>query len=157
MRTFQEFLYGAPDHIESRPAAWPKTLLLGRVFLSIIFVMSGIGKVMDWSGNAAAMRAEGLMAVPVLLLGAILIEVFGGLALMTGTATRLAALALVVFLIPTTLLFHDFWTYQDQLRQMQMSHFLKNLSIMGGLLVVAAHGPGAMSVDQRLHPQVTRK
>lgn len=121
---------------------------LGRVLLSAIFVMSGVHKVMAWSGTAESMRGEGMVMVPLLLAGAIVFEIGGGLSVLLGCWARWGAAALVVFLIPTTLIFHDFWTYEGAEQQAQMIHFMKNLAIMGGLLVVLGFGAGPVSVDQ---------
>lgn len=123
---------------------------IGRFLLSLIFIMSGIGKLFDWSGTAAYMRSEGMVAVPFFLIMAVLFEVLGGLSLLLGFKARWGALALIVFLIPTTLIFHDFWTYGDpQMRQLQMINFMKNLSIMGGLFLVFSLGPGSLSLDAK--------
>ena len=114
----------------------------GRFLLSLIFVMSGVHKIMAWDQTATQMEGEGMPAVPLLLVGAIAFELLGGLSVMLGVKARIGAVALFLFLIPTTLIFHDFWTYEGQEQQMQMINFMKNLAIMGGLLVVAARGPG---------------
>ena len=121
--------------------------LLARIALSTIFLMSGIGKIMDWSGTAATMEREGMVAIPFFLACAIVCEIAGGAGLLAGFVTRGAAGLLVIFLIPTTLIFHDFWTYDGQQRTVQMINFLKNLAIMGGLLKFVATGAGAYSVD----------
>ncbi len=122
--------------------------VIGRFLLSLIFIMSGMGKLFDWSGTAAYMQSEGMVAIPFFLTMAILFEVLGGLSILLGFKARWGALALIVFLIPTTLIFHDFWTYDDpQMRQLQMINFMKNLAIMGGLFLVFSLGPGSLSLD----------
>lgn len=123
--------------------------LMGRLLLCSIFLLSGVGKIMDWPGTQRYMSSEGMPAVPVFLALAILFEIGGGLSLLAGWKARLGALALIVFLIPTTLIFHDFWTYAGQARQMQMINFLKNLAIIGGLAQVTAFGAGRFSLDAR--------
>jgi len=129
------------EHLKS--FAW----LAGRILLSLIFLLSGAMKVMNWSATADQMTAEGMVAVPFFLFGAIAFELVGGFALLFGCKTRLGALALLVFLIPVTLIFHDFWTYEGQAMQNQMQHFMKNVTIMGGLLTLAAAGAGPISFD----------
>jgi len=124
----------------SAPGNW--SACLGRVLLSLIFVMSGVHKVMAPDETAAQMENEGMPAVQLLLIGAVLCELAGGLSVMLGVKARWGAALLIVFLIPTTLIFHDFWTYEGQEQQMQMAHFMKNLAIMGGLLLVTGLGPG---------------
>lgn len=125
---------------------------LGRVLLSAIFIMSGIHKIFSWNETSEQMTNEGMFLVPLLLLGAIVLEVGGGLSILVGYWARVGAAALVVFLIPTTLIFHDFWTYEGQEQQAQMMHFVKNLAIMGGLLLVLGFGAGPISVDDRSNP-----
>lgn len=88
--------------------------------------------------------------VSLFLLGAIALEVLGGASIVLGFKARLGALLLIVFLIPATLIFHNFWAFGLQQMQEQMVHFLKNLSILGGLLFVATHGAGSFSLDSRL-------
>jgi putative oxidoreductase len=123
------------------------TELAARIFISTIFLLSGVGKIMNWSGAAESMSKEGMVAVPLFLAGAVAIELGAGVALLAGCWTRAAATALIVFLVPTTLIFHDFWTFEEQERQMQMISFLKNVAILGGLLKFAADGAGRVSFD----------
>lgn len=122
---------------------------LGRVLLSAIFLMSGANKIMNWSKTAEHMEGEGMQYVPFLLAAAIVFEIGGGLSLLLGCWARLGAFLLIVFLIPTTLIFHDFWTYEGSEQQTQMINFMKNLAIMGGLLIVFALGAGRLRVTGR--------
>jgi len=110
----------------------------GRVLLALIFVLSALGKLADWSGTAAYMAAKSMPLVPLFLAAAIVLELGGGLAVLTGRGARLGAVALVVFLVPTTLIFHNFWAAAGIERQNQLAHFMKNVAIVGGLLLVAA-------------------
>lgn len=118
-------------------------ILAGRILLSLIFVMSGFGKIADWNGTAGYMASKGTVAIAFFLPAAITVELLGGLAVLTGFHARWGALLLFLFLIPVTAIFHDFWTLSDMDRQMQTIHFMKNLAIMGGLLIVAGSGPGS--------------
>jgi putative oxidoreductase len=122
-------------------------LLLGRLLISMIFILAGFGKFMDYSATAEYMASKGMSLVPVFLVAAALIEIIGGLAVLFGVKTRWGAALLLFFLIPTTLIFHDFWNFEDANRQVQMIEFLKNLAIMGGLLYVLCHGAGRISID----------
>jgi len=97
------------------------------------------------------MADKGMPAVPVFLVGAILCEIGGGLSLLLGCKARLGALLLFLFLIPTTLVFHNFWDYQGAEQKMQMINFMKNLAIMGGLALVVGFGPGPISVDRGMN------
>ncbi len=122
-------------------------LLAGRFGLSVIFLVSGLGKLASWNGTVAYASAKG---VPVILLaGATALEVLGALSLLAGWKTRWGVAALVAFLVPVTLVFHNFWAYQGAEAQLQTVQFLKNFSIGGGLLAVLGAGPGAFSVDAR--------
>lgn len=123
--------------------------LAGRVLLALIFIVSGAGKIPGWEGTAGYMASKGLPMVPLLLAATIAIELGGGLMIAAGWKARWAAIAIFVFLIPVTFIFHAFWGIDAAQAQGQMTHFLKNVSIMGGLLLVAAYGPGAWSVDRR--------
>jgi len=131
-----------PDY--ANPAAF-----IGRILLALIFVVSGVGKITGYAGTAAVMAAKGLPIVDVLLPLTIAVELGGGLLLALGWKARWAAAALFLFLIPTTLIFHQFWGLEPKLAQMQKIHFLKNVAIMGGMLMVLAIGAGRWSVDRK--------
>ncbi len=121
------------------------TLLAARILLSLIFVVAGIDKIFNWEGMAQFMASKGMPVAFFFLAGAIVVEVFGGLSLLLGVKARIGAWALFLFLIPTTLIFQNFWSGGSLMGQ--ILEFLKNLSIMGGLLAVAIAGPGAWSFD----------
>ena len=122
--------------------------LLGRIMLALIFVVSGFGKLTGYEGTAAYMAGAGLPAVTILLPLTILIELGGGLLLMIGWRTRMVATIMFLFLIPVTLVFHGSAADPAQAR-MQAIHLMKNISIMGGMLMLVAFGPGGWSVDGR--------
>ncbi len=113
-------------------------IVLGRIFLGLIFIASGIGKIFDWSGTSAYMDAKCMPLVPVFLVLAILLELAGGLSVATGYRQKWGAIALILFLVPATLIFHAFWSYPDEEQKIQMIMFMKNLSILGGLLLLIA-------------------
>ena len=121
--------------------------LLGRILLSAIFIISGVSKLFNWATTSQFMAMHGVPMPSLFLLGAILIEIVGGLSLLLGFRARQGAALLFLYLIPVTLIFHDFWALGGADRQMQMINFLKNISIMGGLLEVVALGAGRMSLD----------
>lgn len=125
-------------------------VLAGRVLLSAIFISSGISKIFNWEGTAGYMASAGMPLVPLFLLGAIGIEILGGLSVLLGLFPRLGALALAGFLVPTTLIFHNFWAFAGQMRELQMISFMKNLAILGGLLIVLGLGAGPFGLDRRL-------
>lgn len=124
--------------------------LVGRMLVAAIFVLSGINKMADFASTSAMMSSVGLPMAELLLVATILIEVVGGLMLVIGWQTRYAALALLLFMIPVTAVFHNPWaSAESALMQQQMIHFLKNLAIMGGLLNLMAFGAGAYSAETR--------
>lgn len=126
------------------------TALAGRILLAAVFVLSGFNKLSNFSGTAGFMAGAGLPIAEVLLVLTILIEIIGGLMLVTGYRTRLAALILFLFMIPVTLVFHNPATATDAaMAQQQTIQLLKNLAIMGGILQLWAFGPGAISLDTR--------
>ncbi len=123
------------------------TLLAARIGIGVIFLVSGFGKVAGWSGAVAHAGSKGVPAI--LLAGATALEIFGAVSLLAGWKTRWGAAALIVFLVPVTLVFHNFWAAQGTELQLQMIQFLKNVAIGGGLLAVIGAGPGAFSLDAR--------
>ncbi len=131
-------------------AAGSKTALAGRILLAAIFMVSGIAKVTDPTGSAAHMTAAGIPAADILVWVAGLAEIAGALALIFGFLARLGAAGLILFLIPTTLLFHDFWSYEGAEQIAQMASFLKNVGLVGGLLLLIAAGPGRYSLDHKI-------
>lgn len=123
--------------------------LVGRILLALIFVMSGWGKITGFAGTTAFMASKGMPMVEFLAVCAILLELGGAIALILGWQARWAALAILLFMIPATLIFHNFWAVGAAEVQGQMIHFMKNLCIMGGTLYVMAFGAGPFSVDNR--------
>ena len=100
--------------------------LAGRILLALIFVVSGFGKIMAFSGTAAYMASHGIPMAEVALVPTIIIELGGGLMIAVGFKARWAALVLFVFIIPTTLIFHAFWSVDPQQVQMNMIQFQKS-------------------------------
>jgi putative oxidoreductase len=112
-------------------------LVLGRLLMSVIFLLSGAGKLMQFTGTATMMAGKGIPLATVALAITLLIEVGGGLALLIGFKVRYIAPIMALWLVPVTLVFHNFWAYQGADQQNQMANFLKNVAIMGGLLIAA--------------------
>ena len=123
--------------------------LAGRILISLIFVVSAFGKITAIDATAAAMAGKGMPLAHVLAWAAIAIELVGSALLIVGWHTRWAALALIVFLIPATLYFHDYWSYPPEQVRNQRNHFMKNVTILGGLIFVMGMGAGPLSVDAR--------
>jgi len=122
--------------------------LAGRLLLALIFVISGYNKLVGFDGTVGYIASKGLPLPQLVAAAAIAIELIGGILLVIGWQTRWAATAIFLFLIPTTLIFHPFWAVMTG-KQMETIQFMKNLSIMGGMLYVMAFGAGPLSVDNR--------
>ncbi len=133
---------------------------LGRVCLSLVFLSSAFSKLVNWEGNYQYLMA-GLSnwlqytaqmpdlhqiinclipLAPLMLIVGTIFEGLGALLLLLGLKPRGGAVLLILFLIPTTLFFHAFWTIKGADHDVQMIMFLKNLSILGGLFLVLAYG-----------------
>ena len=126
----------------------PAGSLVGRVLLAYIFVVAGFGKIGGFSATAAYIASKGLPMSEALLVATIVIELVGGLMIALGWKARWAALAIFVFLIPTTLIFHAFWTVDPEQVRAQTIQFNKNLAIMGGMLYIAIVGSGRYGLDR---------
>jgi len=115
---------------------------LARLMLALIFILAGIGKIMDPAGTAVYMQAMGVSSM--LLWPTVALEILGGIAIAIGYKTPLAAIALALFSIAAAVLFHS--NFGDK---MQMILFMKNIAMAGGLLLLAAGGVTAYSVDKK--------
>lgn len=118
--------------------------LVARICLSIIFLNSAISKIFGFAGTEQMMVEKGLPLAGLLLLGNIVFQLVGGISLVLGYKVRWGAIILILFLIPTTLVFHNFLANPDEL-----TAFLKNLALIGGLLMVYYAGAGAVSLDAK--------
>jgi putative oxidoreductase len=124
--------------------------LVGRVLLSLIFLASGLMKLGDWSGNIAYMESKGFFAAHLFLAAATVIEIAGALMVILGWRARLGAAALALFTVVAAVTMHNFWSVTDGMMKMvETAMFLKNLTIVGGLLLVVAFGPGPRSINDK--------
>ena len=123
--------------------------LAGRILLALMFVLAGFSKIAGFAGTVGYMQSKGMPAAELLAGLTILLEIGGGLALMFGFMTRSAALALAAFTLLASLIFHNFWAVPEAQKMVQNLMFMKNLSVIGGLLVLAAIGPGNWSLDAK--------
>jgi len=121
--------------------------VVGRVLLALIFVLAGVSKITGFSGTVGYMTQHQMPMAPVLAVAAIIVELGAGLCMALGYRTRAAAILLALFLVPATLIFHTNLVIVHE--QDQTIMFLKNLAILGGLLTLAAHGPGPHALEQR--------
>ena len=121
--------------------------LLGRILLSSAFLMLAALKVAEWNETQEFMTARGMRAVGFWAVAAVLVELVAGACLLLGFETRIAALALMAYLVPVSLVLHNFWALQGVERITALQQFMQNVAIMGGLLMVAVYGGGACSLD----------
>jgi putative oxidoreductase len=116
--------------------------LLGRVLLSLVFIVSGVAKVMDPAGTMAYIASAHLPFPQLAYAVALVVELGLGIALLVGFWAQLAAAGIALFTFVTALAFHS-----NMADPVQVIMFLKNITIIGGLLIVIAFGPGGYSVD----------
>ena len=124
--------------------------LLGRFLITFIFFRSAFGKITNFSGVAGSMAAKGMPYAELFLVGAISIEIAGSLCVLVGWKARWGALALLIFLIPATHIFQNFWAIDPaQVREManQTNDFFKNITIIGALIFIMGVGPGPLSLS----------
>jgi len=126
---------------------WLKALaiLTGRILLVLIFLKSGVGKIENFQGTAQYMAKFGMPYTHFFLVGAIFFELVGSSTVVLGYFARFGAVLLLIFLIPTTLIFHNIFVDPKMMIQ-----FIKNVSMFGGILVLLAVGPGRLSLDYLL-------
>ncbi len=122
--------------------------LVGRVLLAAMFVISGWGKLTGFDGTVGYIEHVGLPMPQVLAAFAVLFELGGGLAIVLGWKTRWAGIALALFLVVITPIFHNFWNATPEMHMSQLINFQKNVSILGAMLVLFAFGPGRYSIDR---------
>jgi putative oxidoreductase len=123
-------------------------VVLGRFLFALIFLMAGANHFSSQTIAFAASQGVPLASIAVPLSGVLAIA--GGLSILLGYRARLGAWLIVVFLVPVTLMMHKFWTVQDPvMAQMQMILFMKNVSMLGGALMISQFGAGPLSLDAR--------
>lgn len=123
-------------------------ILAARILISLIFVQGALGKILGWEGQAAYMTSHGIRFIPPLLATALVIEAVGVLCLLSGLAARVAAAVMFGYLVVLSVLLHDFWAAPAASAGMMQTQFMKNIAIAGGLLMIAACGPGRWSLTE---------
>jgi putative oxidoreductase len=129
-------------------------LLVGRIALGAIFVMSGYGKLAGLDGFTAVLANQGVPLAPIMAVLAAAAEFSGGLFIVLGFQARLGALVLVAFTVAATLIAHRFWELDGAAYKAQQIQFSKNLSIIGGLLLLVAAGSGRFGLDGLRHRRI---
>lgn len=122
-------------------------LLMGRLLFAATFIMSGIGHLRNRKHTAQMAAAAGVPAPGLLSLVSSLLALLGGLSLALGYRVEIGAVLLLLFLLPVTLAMHPFWKYSDPREAgSQQAHFMKNIALMGTLLMLIYFGPGSLSL-----------
>jgi putative oxidoreductase len=124
-------------------------LLLARVLLMMLFVLFGWNKLTGFTGTVDHMALTGAPAPELSAVIAVVMELVVGLALVLGFYARPLALGLAVYTLGTALIGHHFWTMTGTVAYNNMIHFYKNVSIIGGLLLLTVTGPGKYSLDRK--------
>jgi len=122
--------------------------LAGRILIALIFVLSGFAKITGFEGTVGYIASKGLPLPQLGAIAAIIVELGGGILLIVGWKARWAAAAMLVFTAAAAVFFHNFWAVPPDQVQNTMIHFMKNISMMGGLLFVVVHGSGPLSLDR---------
>lgn len=123
--------------------------LAGRVLLALLFIPAGYGKLTGFVGTVAYINSVHMPMPQASAAIALTVEIVGGLAVLLGFGTRTAALVLAFFTLVASFFFHNYWAQPEAQAMVQQLLFFKNIAVVGGLLVLAAFGPGGWSVDQR--------
>ena len=126
----------------------PMLPLLGRLLIAAIFLVAGFRKIFIWEGQVGYFTRLGFPAPEFFTVLAIVVEIGGALLLIAGWRSRWAAWLLIAFVVIATGMAHRFWEFDPAQQANQLNHFLKNVALVGGLLFVAAFGPGRSSVDR---------
>lgn len=121
-------------------------VLIGRIFFSLIFIMAGPNHFSSATIGYAASLGVPLPSIAVPLSG--LMALIGGLSIAAGFKAKWGAWLIIIFLIPVTLMMHQFWTLKDpMMMQMQMAMFMKNIAMLGGAMLIAYFGSGPLSLE----------
>jgi putative oxidoreductase len=123
--------------------------LAGRLLMALLFLPAGIGKLTGFAGTVGYISSVGLPMPQLGAVVALVVEIVGGVALIAGYGTRLAAIVLAAFTLVASFFFHAYWAVPADQQLIPQLLFYKNIAVVGGLLTIAAWGAGAWSVDAR--------
>lgn len=126
-----------------------EALLIARILLVILFIWGGWGKLSGFSDTVTEMASVGLPIPTVAAAVAVILEFFVGIAILFGFFTRPLALLLAIYTLATAFIGHHYWTMTGTAHIANMINFYKNVSIMGGFLLLALTGPGKYSIDRK--------
>ena len=118
--------------------------LASRTCLCLIFLKAGISHILDFNSTVEMMSQQGLPLANILLFFTVIFQLLGGLSLLLGYKVQIGSILLIIFLIPATIIFHNPWLNAEEINS-----FLKNIGLIGGLLMIIYSGAGAFSFDAR--------
>ncbi len=121
--------------------------LLGRICIGLLFLWAGVAKIQGLEGTASYMASKQMPFITFFLPAAIVIQILGALSLIIGYKARWGAAVLIIFIVPASIIFHDFWNLQGVERLTEQIMFMKDVGILGGLLGILAFGPGKYAVN----------
>ena len=130
--------------------------LAARALIALLFVPAGFAKIGGFAGTVGYIASMGVPLPALCAAIAIAVELGLGLALLVGWQARISALVIAVFTVVITFIFHAFWNAPAEQLMMQQLAFFKNIAVVGGLLALAAFGPGAWSLDARRQGEANR-
>ncbi|MFD1557182.1 DoxX family protein [Paraburkholderia silviterrae] len=117
-------------------------LLAGRLFIALMYVLSGFNKLLFFRHGLAEVQAKNLPFPRLALSGTIVVQLVCGAAIMAGWQTPIASVLLAIFTLATAVVFYDFWNQQGTQRTLFFTGFLEHISIIGGFVILIASGPG---------------
>lgn len=121
-------------------------ILISRVAIGFLFLWAGFRKIFNWSGTEDYMRGKQTKWITFLLPIAVFLQLVGGLSVTLGIYARIGAVLLILFTLPATIQMHDFWNLSGRERISEKAHFLKDMAIIGGLLLLIIVGAGRYSI-----------
>ena len=127
-------------------------ILAGRVLIASLFIPSGLNKLIGFSGIAAFIASKDVPLPEVCAAIAIAAELGLGLLVLVGWRARIAAVGLAIFVAVITPVFHHYWDLPPAQSALQQQAFNKNVAIIGGLLLLAAFGPGRLALQRKATP-----
>ncbi|MEJ8809987.1 DoxX family protein [Variovorax ureilyticus] len=139
--------YAAPA--ATTGAAQDALALIGRILIAALFIPAGFGKLMGFAGTAGYIASAGLPMPQLGTVIAIVVELGLGILLLVGFKTRLSAIVIAVFTVAAAVFFHNYWGMPAEKAYVNQLMFFKNIAIAGGLLAIAAFGPGRISIDKK--------
>lgn len=122
-------------------------LLISRVCISSLYIWAATAKIRNWKGTVAYMESKGFPLIAISLPAAVILQIAGGISLLLGIYSQIGALILIIFTIPAMCKIHNFWKESGPARVVEKTFFMKDVAILGGLLLLCLYGPGSFSLS----------